>query len=56
MFGQIYLWMVLVLFGTTVTFIRLVFLFVADIVSSLEALVLAFLVFAFISLDSLLSL
>ena len=57
MVGQVCLWMViLILFRTSATFIRLMSLFVADEASSLEALVLAFLVFAFISLDSLLSL
>ena len=57
MIGQVCLWMVLlVLFGTTATFIRLVSLFIADVASFLEALVLTFLVLAFISQGSLLSL
>ena len=43
----------LVLFGTTVTFIHLVSLFVADIVSFLEALVLTFLVLVSVPLSSL---
>ena len=46
----------LVLFGTTATLIRLMSPFVADIVSSLEALVLAFFVLAFVPLGSLFSL
>ena len=49
MVGQICLWMaLLLLFGATVTFIRLVSLFVADVASSLEALVLKFLVLTFV--------
>ena len=44
----------LVLFEITVTFSRRVSFFIADIASSLEALVLAFLDLAFIPLGSLL--
>ena len=55
MVDQVCLWMVLlVLFGTTVAFIRLMSLIVADVASSLEALVLTFLVFASVPLGSLL--
>jgi len=46
----------LVLFGTTATFIRLVSLLIADIASSFEALVLSFLVLVFVPRGSLLSL
>ena len=46
----------LVLFGMTATFIRLMSLFIADVASFLETLVLAFLVLAFIPLGSLLPL
>ena len=54
---QVCLWMVLlVLFETAATFIRLMSLFVADVVSSLEAHVLAFLDLGFVPLDSLLPL
>jgi len=57
MVGQVCLWMVfLILFGTTVTFIRLVSLFLADIASSLEAIVLAFWVLAFAPRSSFLPL
>ena len=57
MIGQICLWMVLfILFGTTATFICLVSLFVADVVSFLEAHVLAFLDLVFVPLGSLLPL
>ena len=57
MVGQVYLWIVLlVLFGTTAIFIRLVSLFIADVVSSLEALVLSFFILAFVPLGSLLPL
>ena len=57
MVGQAYLWMVLlVLFGMTATFIRLMSLFVADVASSLETLVLAFLVLISVPLGILLSL
>ena len=57
MLGQVCLWMVLlVLFETAATFIRLMPLFVADVASSLEVHVLAFLDLAFAPLGSLLSL
>ena len=49
MVSQVCLWTVLlVLFGTTATFIRLMPLFFADVASSLEALILAFLVIVFV--------
>ena len=55
MIGQVYLWMaLLILFETAVIFIRLMPLFDADVVSSLEAHVLTSLDLAFIPLDSLL--
>ena len=51
------MWMILlVLFGTTVTCIRLVSLFVADVGSSLEAHVLTLLDLTFVSLGSFLPL
>ena len=54
MVGQVSLWMVLfVLFETAATFIRLMPLFVADVASSLKALVLAFFVLASVPLGSL---
>ena len=57
MVGQVRLWMVLfILFETTATFIRLMPLFVADVASSLEAHVLAFLDLAFVPSGSLLPL
>jgi len=57
MVGQVYLWMVLLfLFGSIATFIRLVSLFIADVASSLEALVLIFSVLVFVPLGSLLPL
>ena len=55
MVGQICLYMVLlILFETAATFIRLMFLFIADVVSSLEVHVLAFLDLVFVPLGSLL--
>ena len=49
MVGQVCLWMILlILFETAATFIRLMPLFVADVASSLEAHVLAFLDLAFV--------
>jgi len=57
MVGQVRLWMAfLVLLETAATFIRLMPLFVADVASSLEAHVLAFLDLAFVPLGSLLPL
>ena len=57
MVSQVCLWMViLILFGMTAIFIRLMSLFVADVASSFEAQVLAFLDLAFVPLDSLLPL
>ena len=57
MIGQVCLWMVLLfLFETAVTFIRLMPLFVADVASSLEEHILAFLHLAFVPLGSLLPL
>ena len=57
MVGQVCLWMVLlVLFETTATFIRLMPFFVADIAGSFEAHVLTFLDLAFVPLGSLLPL
>ena len=57
MVDQVCLWMgLLVIFGTTETIIRFVSFFVADVASSLEALVLVFLVLAYLPLGNLLSL
>jgi len=57
MVGQVCLWMVLlVLFETVATFIRLMPFFVADVTGSLEAHVLAFLDLTFVPLGSLLPL
>ena len=57
MIGQVCLWMILlILFGTTAIFIRLVSLSVADVGSSFEALVLTFLVLTFVPVGSLLPL
>ena len=57
MVGQVCLRItLLVLFGMTVIFIRLVSLFVAYIASSFEALILAFLVLTFVPLSGLLPL
>ena len=54
MVGQVFLWMVLlVLFEMAPTFSRLMPLFVANVVSSLEAHVLAFFVLASVPLGSL---
>ena len=54
MVGQVCLWMVLlVLFETAATIIRLMPFFVADVAGSLEAHVLAFLDLAFVPLGNL---
>jgi len=55
--SQAYLWIVLfALFGITAIFIRLMSLFIADVTSSLEALVLTYLVLSSVPLGSLLPL
>ena len=57
MVGQVCMWMAfLVLFEKAATFIRIMPLFIADVASSLEAHVLAFLDLAFVPLGSLLPL